>query len=101
MRGRRDEGRALRRPARASRLMTKGWEEWMDGFSPENNSQCFLVRRAADLSFKIEWGDRVEEALRLDYIIEAQMGGEPARMMSRSSPPSYRRRGVSTLRKLA
>jgi hypothetical protein len=50
-------------------------EKWMGELAPANDVQRFQVQRAVDLSFKLERGDAVEEALGLENIRAAENAG--------------------------
>jgi hypothetical protein len=53
--------------------------QWMRNYAPENDAQRFLVGRLVNLSWKLERGDAVEEALALDLIDEAEEAAEARR----------------------
>ena len=48
--------------------------EWMEDYAPKTGAVRFLVQRAVELSFKLERGDVVEEALSDEALLEAQYG---------------------------
>jgi hypothetical protein len=53
--------------------------QWMQDYAPEDDAQRFLVGRLVNLSWKLERGDAVEEALALDLIDEAEEAAEARR----------------------
>ena len=59
-------------PGESQEAYDRRMDQWMGDFAPANDAQCFLVKRAVDLSFKMERGDSVEEALALDLMDDAE-----------------------------
>ncbi len=66
-------------PGESQEAYDERLERWMGDHGPENDSQRFQIQRAVELSFKIERGDRVEEALALDQmkrVVDAAKGSQ-------------------------
>ena len=87
-------------PGESQEAYDRRMEKWMGDFAPANDAQCFLVKRAVDLSFKMERGNSVEEALALDLMDDAENEGDDSQDEVEQLAEQLPDRPAATVRKL-